>query len=599
MNDNIILELRERDSKPLDNSYGNFESHLSKPVNIKTGDTILLKSAFIDTVEQTSNQIILNEDITVELKYGIYINDLIPTFIQELYAGTGQNPIYPIFYKNYDGTQPGTPEGQDFKPCIPYKNIIPTGLSFSSIGGWEFEWEGDPFVKSTESFDFVIQYNDVENTVQKKTYRIPSFGPGYDGSGNSFYILNMNNLIYVDGSFSVLSPLPSEYTNYQVIDVGQQGVAPIIMGGVYRPYQFSYNFDIKKGSYNASEFALLISKNLSSNYIDPTNPTASICNNPFIRTTDQFIQGQPSPDNPNTLVSGDTLFIKNDFSSCFIFQSSQTAITNKFFIGASQIALEYNNDSQQYEFTYLHMPYYDSVSGNTMITKCFQNTASKYSTVSSQGGIFFTQMTAVKKGTTEFFDLWSGILGFNVDQMTVKITNYGTDLGAFGIINSYYDRLAPLVLSKNITNMYVGIDSIINKNPKSWFYQNNTTYEGTADPNETTKISSSVPLPVLLDTFSHYLIEIQAGFYNEMIGQETFRTINGIVSKYYGYSSYTFDAGEGAIQYIHKGSELQLKSIRVRILRSDKTRNLPGLGNDNTFYLQIIKAPPEKPAITN
>jgi hypothetical protein len=234
-----------------------------------------------------------------------------------------------------------------------------------------------------------------------------------------------------------------------------------------------------------------------------------------------------------------------------------------------------------------------------MITKCFKNSVGNYLTVSSQGGIFFTEMSAVVKGTTKYFDLWAGILGFNVDAMTAKIQNYGSNLGRFGISGSLYDKLQPLVLSKNITNMYVGIDSIINKQPNQWFYQTTATFETTADPNETTKITASTPLPVLLDTFSHYLIEIQAGFYNELIGQETFRTINGIISKYYGYSSYTFDGGEGAIEYVHKGNELQLKSIRVRILRSDKSRNMPGLGDDNTFYLQIIKAPPQKPAITN
>lgn len=593
MNDNIILELRERDSKPLDKTYGNFESQLSKPVNIKAGDTILLKSAFIDTVEQTSNQIILGEDITVELKYGIYINDLIPTYIQNLQT----NPQYPIYYKAYNGTVPGVPAGQDYQPCIPYKNLVPQGLSFSSVSDWEFQWIPDPFLKTTHDFNLVLQYNDITNTLQKKTFYIPSFGPGNDGGGSNYYFLVLNNLVYVDGTLSVISP--TDYSQYQVNNIGPQGVVPYTTGGVYRPYEFSYNFDIEKGSYNASEFALLISKKLSSNYIDPTNPNPTVCSNPFIKTTNQFLQGKPFPDGSPGNITGDTLFIKNDFSSCFIFEQNQTGLVNTFFIGASQIALEYNQNSQQFEFTYLHMPYYDSAEGVNMITKCFKNTVGNYSTVSSQGGIFFTQMTSVIKGTNKFFDLWGGILGFNVGEMTPKIQEYGTNLGAFGIAGSYYDVLEPLVLSKHITNMYVGVDSIINKKPNAWFYETNTTYEGTADPNETNKITASIALPVLLDTFSHYLIEIQAGFYNEMIGQETFRTINGIVSKYYGYSSYTFDAGEGAIQYVHKGSELQLKSIRVRILRSDKTRNLPGLGDDNTFYLQIVKTPPQKPAITN
>jgi len=601
MNDNIIIELRERDSKPLESNYGYFESQLSKPVNINQGDTILLKSAFIDTVEQTSNQIILNEDITVELKYGIYINDLIPTFIRQLNP-TSEAPPYPIYYKKQDGTTPTVANGQDYQASIPYKNLIPSGLQLSSIGAWLFNYIPDPFIKTTGPFNFVIQYRDISNTIQTKTYQVPSFGPG-DGGGNSFYYLQMNHLVFVSDSLIVLSPTANSQYNfayYQVSDGGQQNVVPYTSGGVYRPYEFVYNFDIEKGSYNANEFSLLISKKLSNNYIDPTNPKATVCNNPFIKTTDQFLNGKPQPDGSGGNIQSATLFIKNDFSSAFIFEATPVVgAIDTFFIGASQLELNYNANSQQFEFTYMHMPYYDSATGKNMITKCFKNNTNEYLTVSSQGGIFFTEMSAVVKGTTKFFDLWAGILGFNVDDMTVKIQNYGSNLGAFGITNSYYDVLEPLVLGKNITNMYVGVDSIINKQATSWFYQSNETFEGSSDPNETNKITASVPLPVLLDTFSHYLIEIQAGFYNEMIGQETFRTINGIVSKYYGYSSYTFDAGEGAIQYQHKGSQLQLKSIRVRILRSDKSRNIPGLGDDNTFYLQIIKAPPQKPAITN
>jgi hypothetical protein len=597
MNDNIIIELRERDSKPLDSFVGNFESQLSKPVNIQSGDTIILKSAFIDTVEQTSNQIILNENITVELKYGIYINDLIPTFIRNLTTPPAE-PNYPISYVKKDGTLPGITQ-QDFQPSIPYKNLTPSGASFSSISTWLFAYLGDPFIKNTSPFNFVIQYTDISNTVQKKTYYVPSFGPGTQGGGSNFYYLNLNNLVYVDGSFSVVSPSPSDYANYQVIDQGPQGVQPYVSSGVYRPYEFSYNFDIDKGSYNASEFSLLVSKKLSNNYLNPTNPQSTVSNNPFLKTTNQFLQGQPYPDGSTGNITGDTIFIKNDFSNAFIFTSNQTGKVNTFFIGASQLALEYNENSQQFEFTYLHTPYYDSSNGQNMITKYFQNSLSKFITVSNLGGIYFTQMTAKVKETNKYFDFWNEILGFNVGKMTVKIGNYGTEQGSFGLTNSLFDKLEPLTIGSNITNMYVGVDSTINKQVNQWFYQGNTTFESIADPAQTNKITASTPLPVLLDTFSHYLIEIQAGFYNELIGQETFRTINGIVSKYYGYSSYTFDAGEGAIQYTHKGNELQLKSIRVRILRSDKSRNIPGLGDDNTFYLQIIKAPPQKPAITN
>ena len=46
---------------------------------------------------------------------------------------------------------------------------------------------------------------------------------------------------------------------------------------------------------------------------------------------------------------------------------------------------------------------------------------------------------------------------------------------------------------------------------------------------------------------------------------------------------------DAAIQYVHSGSPIQLKSVHVRLLKSDKKLDI-NLGEDNTIIISIIKA---------
>ena len=53
-------------------SNSNWENSTSEPVFIEQGDTIALKSSFIDTRNRVSGNIILDQDTTIELSYYFY-----------------------------------------------------------------------------------------------------------------------------------------------------------------------------------------------------------------------------------------------------------------------------------------------------------------------------------------------------------------------------------------------------------------------------------------------------------------------------------------------------------------------------------------------
>ncbi len=71
---------------------------------------------------------------------------------------------------------------------------------------------------------------------------------------------------------------------------------------------------------------------------------------------------------------------------------------------------------------------------------------------------------------------------------------------------------------------------------------------------------------------------------------------NGIITKYYSYGSYAYGESDAAIQYIHKGAPIQLKSVRVRLLKSDMKLD-ENLGDDNTIIMQVIKGGAQFPPV--
>jgi hypothetical protein len=58
-----IIELREKDSTSTNNN-GDFNISLKQPVIMENGDSLILKSCFIDSVEANDNKIKITDDIT-------------------------------------------------------------------------------------------------------------------------------------------------------------------------------------------------------------------------------------------------------------------------------------------------------------------------------------------------------------------------------------------------------------------------------------------------------------------------------------------------------------------------------------------------------
>jgi hypothetical protein len=382
---------------------------------------------------------------------------------------------------------------------------------------------------------------------------------------------------------------------YPITNWEQQGaIGSAVATKIYTPFNFTTEIILPAGIYSPQQLSTYISEQLSftkagkkddnSQYMDQSN---------FQFAATDFDNGKDSPDgrlNPTTKVpiplTEQTTFISDDGILSYKFSTG-----SDYIIGTSQIALEYDADSDKFVLNYMHQPMYDATTGTNISVRFLRTglqTAGNVVGVAQNGGIYFNSLVA-RNINGKVVDFFQGILGFDLNQLCVKTASTVTnDFGLTGFIN----LPTSLVPGVNITDGYYGLDAGIIKGVSTWYQRQavpNTQAGINSTINSTIGIEADKTIDLLLNKFSHYILMTDLGFQNNnFIGQKWYRNINGIISKYYAYSSYAFAESDAAIQYVHSGAPIQLKSVRVRLLKSDKTVDF-NLGDDNTVILQVIK----------
>jgi hypothetical protein len=584
MNNNTIIELREQDSLNL-GSAGYFQTDLSQQLIINEGDIFQLSSAFIDTVDSSSGEIIIPEDIQLNINFTPYM-----TFWEDA-------ALYKIDSNSLEPE--AEPYVKNYKYILPYTRI-PSEITFDYYfsdevaGTAVIQNNSDPFVASPP-FTLIFSYIDPAFQKQYLQYNIPSLNT------TEFFKLNFT-IITTSGSLTIEQPSQSFINQYQLF-IDYQSIFQSVEASNYLHNKYLTTVIIPKGSYNPTELSLFISKKLSVNNKSAYSSNGQLIVNPFLKNLSDFetYRDPVAPFDPTTNPLNTTYFFTTDSSDALVYKTLEDPNNpngNTFFIGTEQISLEFNTDTQKFQWTYLHSPIYDKESGKNISVRYIKSGNDIY-TVGSNGGIFFNDLSAEYVSNGKPFDFWSGVLGFDVPSMLVQTSpsvipifeSPGGIPGAFSTTsNGFLQAIMPLVEGQHITTPYIGIDSAVVKQANdTWYYMNTSAIPFDSTVDTTNSINASISLPRLLDRFSHFLIEIEAVMFNTMIGTTTTRTIKGICNKFMSYSAYTYVGQEGAIQYIHKGQSQVLKSIKVKILNPRKSNAIAGLGTDNTFYFQLVK----------
>ena len=602
----IILECRQQDTKSV-TANGVYETYIAKEVVINEGDVLLMKSAFLDTKKE--GNITIENDLILSMNYGVYFTDWIEdTTNKKEYVNSSGVDIFTITgqenYYNFGAVY----KGQRF---IPYYFKSSTGQDYQQVNSVSYKALGMVFGEQSPDMPVSYQYVDgLTNQTVVLHRTIPASEP------NVVYTDELGFLIKY-GSFEILSPSLNKMETDYFWKYISQDVINIPSEGVYSPYIFTKTITLPAGSYSPNNLSLLISKLISDNNINGNNSTIS--KSSFVKYVSEFAVGAPYPNGASGTIGTDgTFFFSDDMTSRFRFGNEPPALGNcpNYLFGSTQTALQFDADSNTFNWEYLHSPMYDLTSGQNISVRIANIgslvsggstpvIADNYLKTADNGGIFLTGLSAKVASTGANFDFWSGVLGFNLDKITVSprkpITVSGTNT-YFGLTGTFYSYVLDPI--NNLTTGYSGVDaSIIKKvSPLNWYTLSVVPKPASGDApqirqqpaifstiDETTPLIADTPYNELLDTFSHYIIDADLHFIGDFIGKNKYNNIQGTVSKYYQVANYIVGDSDGAIQYQHRGMPLVLRSIRLRILRSDKTQD-PNLGSDNTVMFQLIKS---------
>lgn len=571
MNSNIIVELRQQDAIVV-NANGDYQCQLSKDVTVSDGDVVQLSKAFIDTVKEGDMNIV--DDLTLTIQSGVYTTDWIQ--LTGSYIDAAGNPIA------CSGSSASSPS---FKRFIPYLGVDAGSLTdYSNFTGYQYKinhgGEYEP------SFTVTYSYLDYMNRPQ---YIHTTF-PALDTKVNQTYI-DTFNIVAKNGSLNIISPSPSFLSSIGINSIGPVGTG--ITNKVYSPFIFTTNIILPKGIYSPVQLSTYISEQLSKANLSPNIASQNMSSSKFQFAITDFDNGRDNPNgavNPSTglpiPLTEQTKFISDDGTLSYVYP-----INNPNFIGTSQIALEYDQNADKFNWTYLHQPMFDATNGTNISVRFLRRgllTNGDVVGVAENSGIYFNSLTA-KNSNGILVDFWEGLLGFDLNAICVGTSSTITNLyGLTGIIN----LSEPLFSGINTTTGYYGLDAGVIRGASTWYNRQSvpTTQAGISSTiNNTQAIYAASTLDLLLNKFSHYVLQTDLGFINNnYIGSQFYRNINGIISKYYSYGSYALAESDAAIQYVHSGAPIQLKSVHVRLLKSDKKLDI-NLGDDNTIILQIIK----------
>lgn len=551
----IILELSQTTSDTVYNN-GDYLSQLTKEIEIKEGDQISIKNVFVDTTNTSGTQINIDEDLTLELYNGYYITNW------ETADKT---------YVDASGTSENNVEGTDFV-AMQYEVAPALGTSiFEKITKIEFEDIGTNnkyWGNGTSNFTYL----DVKGNQQKFSLTIPKL----DGRKTLTYTFDLNTII-TSGSLVWTNENKLKVSPY-LVGIKTISYSPVTTGDVvFTPYTQKTEITLPKGSYEPQQLATYISEVLSKN----GTGTNSLINSTFLKTTISS-SGPKDSDLPSGIY-----FMKNTGNKIFYYDD--TSVTDRYYVGTSQIQFNYNSNFNKFEIDFLNMPFYKDANISVDYKDILDNTSTSTGNlfkVSKNSGIFFTALDALDPSGNHV-DFWEGKMGFDLNSLCVQIphNNVLRDFVPLGLSNCHVP-LMNLQDGTNVTSGYAGLDTVVQKNAD--FMKAPSTIDPSTTGQQVSIIAAKDNSSLTINS-SHFLLDLKTGFKNRYVNSINItNTISGIINRYYGYASFTSGGAEVSIPYIHVGEPLILSSVAVRILNPDFSTP-QDLGEENVVYIQITR----------
>jgi hypothetical protein len=519
-------------------SNAEWTNTMKKPITISNGTQITLKQAFLDSASAGQYQVIqIPQDMTITMAFGFvvqYIEDIMKNLVDtpplgnnELYIALDPASKAPILSYNTFVLPAGNYGPQDLAVIIT-KQLA----QFNNTNISEFNAEPGLFMRPSQA---VVSVSGPDINTTDPPYSIYEF-----------------------------TTIPLKTTDPMVAKFSQVGL-PI----TFKCFNTGRN---KMFSGDCGTITVVTQKAISGDLVTLTinstvlNKNAGLEIDPFGFNTLVKVQLIETGSTSNL-----TFYNQTNIADSFQFKPVIGTSTNGLYVGSSQVALLFNNESSnRFEIT-AHSPIYEKSTDAS--PQIYGYTVA--------GDYYF----ADKFSSTPFFSLepasfWSS-LGFDLDKVLIKM-NTTTNLPSNAIITGL-----------NTSGAFVTYDAIIAGGRATYAIPTDTPfYYGT-----------NLFKNIIADTnyqasnAGYYLLElsnIQTTEY--MDDSETRIGIFALISKNYDTSGYITVYGGSEILTINSGSPYLLQSIRVRILDPNSKLPLSNalLGLNNSVYLEIL-TPSQQP----
>ena len=641
---NIVVECKNKSAKALqpNEPNGQYTTTIQEKITLEEGDSILMKSAFIDTQASSNQKIIIPKDLTLTMEFVPYLMNQFNADYQtsNTLSGTNINDGLPYLLCNEVDTTAGNL--RTLNPLADDSKTKFNGVNFfcSNTTGGEVSWGG---------FIATLHYVDAEGQNRTQTRQIPSFK--FNAKDPSEYTAHFPAIFDSTGLTKITAPngtilAPQNasgggntFNNTQIdffnLTTGWPNNAefssPITADTTFEAQQFKREIKIKKGQYDPNDLCDAFNREAER----VSDVGLSFPNN---LTDNTFLQQLQIPItdakkhffvNPTSSINLD-MNTNAEFDYRFRYATqpaSPLPTLNALLVGASQVSLNWEESTQTFEFEYLHMPFYSGQ--NEAIGyfngKKFTNSTNRATdpyptvlrTINRNSGVLLVELQAVDSdGATSHF--WDRILGFDIrPKVDGKVNpdgilfqyapqiNYDIDTGTRPIVFKPTGLFNPTI-GKQFTAGYQGIDTVVAKQDISitdagFPFVNNFGAGGNnagydlSTLEKTSPISAGDNILTAADSssFGYYLVEVISNFQTNLLNETSnLSSTMGIVSRYYVKDSYTSAGEEASLLYTHKGEPVILSSFNIRIKDSDREL-ATDIGEDSTIFLNIVKAPTE------
>ena len=547
MNNIINIELKENEAYQ-NTTNGSYSVNINENVVLEEGDELFIKKCFIDTVTNDSQLIFLPEQVSVTMKFAVYMPNYLATGGSDPTNDRSEYPDQNLFTVN----------GKQYLYC---DQITKTG-DFEQLFSIDVGPDNNPNYKlpfgNNQHLTFTMTL--IDGSLYTLHYTAPVSIYPTDLIGISV------NKIIIPGSFkNITSPEIMKKARLSSIILPNQ--TTVTDPKVYQPIIFEHSFIIDSGNYEPVEFAVLLSKKCQEVAQTPfTDGTGKDIPTPFTRV---IPKSSLSPPNLKQFVSTD-----GDYQG-FDYQVS----TNLLNSGASLVSFGYNNN--KFSIENAHTPlYYQSSSSVPAVPTISAYAveigktpqADMFYWVSQGSGVIFEQLSPPT--------FWADTLGFNINTICEPIGSR-LDVDTFIPLYSFSQ-------GNNCVSQLLIQDDLVIKNNNFAFFQ---SLVGTFNVSEqTTAIVAQYPhFESLKDKNGYYKIRVGNKILNKLItpnGNDN--NIQSIISTYYSLNSYTLGTDGDAIIYTHNGQPLPISNFDIDILNANG-EPAQKLGGDSTVFIQINK----------